>query len=702
MRISIPFKLAAILVVASVVPLAIAVALAYYYITTEHEKFAGQQTRDCARDAAEAIDLSLQSLVMQIEQFAANPTVLDYLREHTAHVEAENVAVDWAALREDEEPLRSALRNEVSEQARAVVAYEEALTLLLVVGPLGGLMAATARPAAGPGRAIFAPDGAPGSVVSVEKEKATGEPVLIISSRIECPERGYLGAAVATVAAGRLFEPAVKCRDRLMAEAGGEDSDTYLDMVWDREVVWSTGSGRAGRPTAAGTLEKLRTPPGWAVMESADGREEFVSTDEVKLPGAPEGLYVLAGQYTAAALAEMHRHVLLIVVLGGGSIAVFFLIGLYGFHRHIVAPINRLIQGARTLANGDLSHRIEPHRSLPAETSPVPGDDELDDLANEFNRMADAVMKTQSSLEEKVAQRTTQLAEENRKAVEARSQLEKAMTQLKETQANLIQTEKLASLGLLVAGVAHEVNNPLSFILNNLSVIERDYRAILDILLKYRRLRQNRRFGPGELGEVAELEEELDVGYLEKTVDRIFSSTLNGLNRVKSIVVDLKDFSRLEEQAAERVDVEHSLDATLELVGYHLVLASIDVVREYGRPSMVWCYPGRLNQVFLNLIINAIQAMGEGGTMTLRTSEKNGRVIVSVSDTGCGIPPEHMPKLFDPFFTTKKQGEGTGLGLSVSYGIIREHGGSIEVETRLGKGSTFTISLPLGRMEDDR
>ncbi|NQT19992.1 MAG: HAMP domain-containing protein [Planctomycetes bacterium] len=701
MRISIPLKLAGTLILATAIPLAIAVTLACYYITTQQHERAGQGTRECARDAANTVDSTLRSLSTQIEQIAANPTVLDYLGERKKRGDqTEQTQVDWAALQNDDEPLRSVLNNKVAEQARTLVEHEPAIVSLVVVTPPCNVVAASSRPGAGRQCPSGDADGNFKSVVSVETEESTGKAVLTIAGRIECPMMGFLGHAVAVLNTQRVLGPAKARVGRLFADEN--TAGARLDIVWGNEVISSTRPHGAGSMIDAAKLAAVMKPPGWSLEKAKDGKPEFLSVRKVKLPGRQAGLTIVVGQNASAALAEMTEHIGVIVVFGGVSIVMFFFIGLYASHRQVVVPIKRLIRGARTFADGDLAYRIEPHHPHPAASSPVPADDELDDLANEFNRMADAVMKTQSSLEEKVARRTAELAEENRKAVEARAQLEEAMAQLQETQINLIQTEKLASLGLLVAGVAHEINNPLSFILNNLSVIERDYRAIMDILLKYRRLRQAGDFDRAEVRRIGEMEEDLDVGYLEKSVDRIFSSTLNGLNRVKAIVVDLKDFSRLEEQEAEDLDVEQALDTTLELVGYHLVSAGIDVVREYGVVPMVRCSAGRLNQVFLNLIMNAIQAMPLGGTIVLRTLVEKGRVVIRIVDTGHGIAPEHMPKIFDPFFSTKQQGQGTGLGLSVSYGIVREHEGSIDAESEPGEGATFTISLPLRGTEKHR
>jgi len=284
--------------------------------------------------------------------------------------------------------------------------------------------------------------------------------------------------------------------------------------------------------------------------------------------------------------------------------------GLLLLNRLMVAPLKKLTSGARTLAGGDLSHRISIKGWFNIE-------DELVDLAVELNNMALVLEESRSRLEEKVSSRTKALAEESSRANTARNELENALSKLRETQANLIQTEKLASLGLLVAGVAHEINNPLSFVLNNLSVVRRDYMTVLSILNRYRQMRIDGLMPNEKTREIVNMEEEFDIDYVIKSADRIFSSTLNGLERVRTIITDLKDFSRLDEQEYDEIDVERSLDTTLELVGFHLVSKGIHVVRKYAGLPRLHCNSQRLNQVLLNLIMNAIQAMDRGGTLTL-------------------------------------------------------------------------------------
>ena len=673
MKITIHTKVALVLILASVIPLAIAVALAYHHRAADARILADRDVRLRAMDCAADIGRELQALSGQARRLAADPAVAHLLQEHaTQQDHAENENAVWPAHDEGGQWLRSLMQNEASLHVQA---HNEAFREFLVCDPSGRPMAAAGKPeAVEPSvwiKASRASDATDPAILADAGQ--LGAFRLSICTRILGEEGKVLGFARGVVDIERLLNA---CGDEARTEAGGS-----VDIVYASSVVASSDPLRMGFTVDVDT----------AVQGVADGMITRVS--RVELPVGRDHLYVLARKGVAAGLATFGGEVDRLVLLSGVSILVFFLIGFYISHQHIAVPIRRLTKGARILASGDLSHRITPHRGGPGGQSSF-AKDELDDLAHEFNQMADALMKSHDGLEEMVSRRTNELAGENRRALEARGKLEDVLAKLRETQANLIQTEKLASLGQLVAGVAHEINNPLSFVINNLSVIERDYRIILRLLLEYRKLRASGEISQAVLDKLAAREDEIDVEYLDASADRIFSSTVNGLNRVKTIILDLKDFSRPDSHEPEDVDIQQALDTTLELVGYHLLSKGIHVVREYGSVGPVRCYSGRLNQVFVNLIVNAIQAIDKGGTISLRTSEREGRVFIQVSDTGCGIAPEHISKIFDPFFTTKKPGQGTGLGLSVSYGIVREHGGTIELQSRPGEGTVFTIGLP--------
>jgi signal transduction histidine kinase len=267
---------------------------------------------------------------------------------------------------------------------------------------------------------------------------------------------------------------------------------------------------------------------------------------------------------------------------------------------------------------------------------------------------------------------------------------------LRQAQAALVQSEKLASLGQLAAGVAHEINNPIAFVGNNLAVLHRDGLAALDLLGRYSSARNSLAQCDAPLAaDLDRREQEMDLPYVQECLPRLLEASLRGLQRVRDIVTNLRDFARLDEAAFKEMNLAACLESTLEMLSHELKLRQLNVVKSFAEAPAVLGHPGKINQVLLNVLLNAVQATCAGGQIELRTRPgPDGGAVVEIADTGCGIRPEHLPHIFEPFFTTKPVGQGTGLGLSVSYGIVRDHGGTIEVESTLGKGSLFRISLP--------
>ena len=275
--------------------------------------------------------------------------------------------------------------------------------------------------------------------------------------------------------------------------------------------------------------------------------------------------------------------------------------------------------------------------------------------------------------------------------------LKQAHKDLRRLEAQLFQQEKLASLGLLAAGVAHEINNPVGFLGSNLEHLERYLTALTAYLTRAEALAQAA--GAGE--ELAALRRELDVNYILSDIPGLLTDARAGVARVARIVRDLKMFSHSDGGEAAEGDLHQILESTLTILTTELKCRA-EVVRDYGDLPLIRCHLSQIQQVFLNLIMNAIQAMEERGTITLRTGSTSQEVWVEVSDTGCGIPVKNLPRIFDPFFTTKPVGQGTGLGLAISYGIVERHGGRIEVASQEGRGATFRVLLPLnGRVHMD-
>jgi two-component system NtrC family sensor kinase len=266
---------------------------------------------------------------------------------------------------------------------------------------------------------------------------------------------------------------------------------------------------------------------------------------------------------------------------------------------------------------------------------------------------------------------------------------------LEDAQNQVIQSEKLASIGQIAAGVAHEINNPLAFALSNLGSLESYLAQLLKLLDAYVDAERNLAEPPPALAEARALRRRTDVEFLRGDMASLVAESRDGLLRVKRIVQDLRDFSRGGvEEVRQAIDLHAALDSTLNIVRNELKYKA-DIVRDYGGVPEVECMPSRLNQVFLNLLVNAGQAIPERGTITISTGSNDAEAWVTIADTGCGISAENLNRIFDPFFTTKPVGQGTGLGLSVSNAIVRKHGGRIDVDSEVGRGTRFTVRLPL-------
>jgi signal transduction histidine kinase len=264
-------------------------------------------------------------------------------------------------------------------------------------------------------------------------------------------------------------------------------------------------------------------------------------------------------------------------------------------------------------------------------------------------------------------------------------------TELERLQAQLVHNEKMASLGQLAAGIAHELNNPAGFIYGNMSVLSDCSNSLMKLLAFYDCLPL-----PSDVAtEIGKLKEEVDYNNLTSDFFSIIADCREGAERIRDVVQNLRVFSRLDEAEFKMIDLHEGIDSTIRLLSRYYGESRIVLERDYGDLPLVSCYAGQLNQVWMNLLVNAAQAVSGEGHVRIRTRLEGDAVLVAISDTGCGITPEHQNKIFDPFFTTKPVGEGTGLGLSIIYGIIERHGGSIKVESKPGDGATFTVSIPV-------
>ena len=274
-----------------------------------------------------------------------------------------------------------------------------------------------------------------------------------------------------------------------------------------------------------------------------------------------------------------------------------------------------------------------------------------------------------------------------------------AYDELKQAQAQLLQSEKLASIGQLAAGVAHEINNPVSFIISNLGTLGEYVRDLSSLLKSYGDLEMSVRTGKtaqgqATLDEIAQKKGDMDLEYILDDLDNLIAESADGASRVRRIVLSLKEFSHVDQEERQPTDLNNGLETTLNIVWTELKYkATVD--KNYGEIPLVTCYPMELNQVFMNLLVNAVQAIEVQGTITIRTYEESGYVCVSISDTGTGMSPAVQKRIFEPFYTTKDVGKGTGLGLCMAYNIIvKKHEGQILVDSREGVGTTFTVKIP--------
>ncbi len=305
------------------------------------------------------------------------------------------------------------------------------------------------------------------------------------------------------------------------------------------------------------------------------------------------------------------------------------------------------------------------------------------------------------ALENQVRERTQQLEaalRENERVNQAlQSEKEEQrilIVKLEEAHDQLHQSEKLASIGQLAAGVAHEINNPIGFVNSNLGTLKNYVNQLMSLIEDVTTTVEPLLASSPEIRKNMEaLKRKADLDFLREDIGALIAESIDGATRVRQIVQDLRDFSRTGEIGMEWVDLHAGLESTLNVVSNEIKYKA-EVIRDYGTLPQVECRPSQINQVFMNLLVNAAQAIPQKGKITLKSGTADDMVWVSVSDTGSGIPPEILARIFDPFFTTKPIGKGTGLGLSVSYGIIEKHGGKIDVVSQLGQGTTFTVWLP--------
>ncbi len=383
------------------------------------------------------------------------------------------------------------------------------------------------------------------------------------------------------------------------------------------------------------------------------------------------------------------------------------LVGLFSYvlGTYLTSQLKVLRAGARRIARSVKDNDYTDNKVK------VTGTDELAELSVAFNQLADSLSEEHKrradveaeltalnqSLEQNVQERTQLLQQKN-------ALLQSANIDLKEAQIQLLQAEKMASVGQLAAGVAHEINNPVGFVSSNLSTLA-DYISTYQLLFTEMQsvlATADTAQREQKLAQLKQRFEQHDLDFINDDVNPLIKESSEGLQRVSEIVKGLKLFSRVDSDEKQWFDLNECVRTTLSMVNNKLKYIS-DVNLELSALPRVSVNVGKISQVITNLLINAGQAIedtGKHGTITISTTSDSNQVYIRIQDTGGGIKPEHLDKLFNPFFTTKPEGQGTGLGLSISFGIAEEHGGSLSATSEEGKGSCFTLALPLQPMED--
>jgi len=346
----------------------------------------------------------------------------------------------------------------------------------------------------------------------------------------------------------------------------------------------------------------------------------------------------------------------------------------------ISEPLKTMTNSALMIAQGKFRQRV-----------PIRSSDELGILASTFNEMARALSTRDTQLQELTRNLETKVKDRTLELENSHEALKQAYLDLQNTQEQLVHTEKMASLGQLVSGIAHEIRNPLNFIYGNTGFLS-DYTQKLQSLV------ENLDELPGMTDEarreITRRKESIHYAFIRDDLKILIDNFTEGARRINAIVADLRTFSRMDTEATSDIDVRDLIEMSLNLLS-NQYKNRIEIHREYGDIPKIQGYAGKLNQVLMNLLSNAFQAIPDKGNVRIRTRAADDDVEIVIEDDGTGIPRENLKRIFEPFFTTKPVGQGTGLGLSISYGIIEQHHGKIHVMSVPGKGTMFSVRLPI-------
>ena len=322
-------------------------------------------------------------------------------------------------------------------------------------------------------------------------------------------------------------------------------------------------------------------------------------------------------------------------------------------------------------------------------------------ITNILNASIKEVEKQKQIIEDtrdEINRTLTEMDQKNKLIKTKNEELNKLLTDLREAQEQLIMSEKMASLGQLTAGVAHEINNPINFVSANIKPLKEDLAELVDCIGRYDAVIEANNFEP-YFESVKEFKNKAGIEYALQEIQDLLRGIEEGASRTSEIVKGLRNFSRLDQNVIKKADITEGIESTLTLL-HNAYKDRIAIHKDFGAIPLVECLPGQINQVFMNILSNAIQAIPQKGEIFIKTWEGNNTVHISIRDTGSGMSESTKKKVFDPFFTTKEVGKGTGLGMSISYGIIKKHNGAIAVTSAAGEGTTFDITLPLAQTKD--
>ena len=361
-------------------------------------------------------------------------------------------------------------------------------------------------------------------------------------------------------------------------------------------------------------------------------------------------------------------------------LAVLVIFFTYIISRGIAVPLKNLIHSATTISQGNFSERV-----------PVQSADEVGALATRFNEMAGAIYTREVQLQELNRDLENIVRDRTMELENSHEALKRAYFDLQNAQEQLVQTEKMASLGQLVAGIAHEIKNPLNFIYGNTGFLADYTQKIGELIEKIEKLPS---LSDSDRGEIERMKTEINYAFIRQDLKILIDNFTDGSHRINAIVSDLRAFSRMDAGVMSEVDLHAMLEMSLNLLR-NQYKNRIEIHKEYGNIPKIQGYPGKLNQVFMNLLANAFHAIEGNGDIWIKTRTAAGNVEIEITDNGSGIAQENLKRIFEPFFTTKPVGKGTGLGLSISYGIVEQHHGKIQVASSPRKGSTFTVVLPI-------